>query len=101
MSDQAGKICLAAFPEQVVSVDPAGLAATGIHRHRIRETGAVSHRAKASKAKKRLDASLVHRQTLSMRDLPGAPCNTRRRGDDAIWVVVSMRNMETAVRAAG
>ena len=51
-------------------------------------------------AEKRFDATKVHTHTFPMDDLPNALRHARERIDDAIKVVVSMRDSNTKAAAA-
>ncbi|MBL4767616.1 MAG: zinc-binding dehydrogenase [Rhodobacteraceae bacterium] len=93
MTNRGGRICLAAFPKQAVSFDLGALAVNNIYLYGIRGEGrSATHRAMAFMAEKRFDARLVHTHTFPMDDLPTALRYARDRVDDAIKVVVSMRN---------
>ena len=101
MTNRGGRICLAAFPKDAVSFDLAALAVNNIYLYGIRGEGrSATHRAMAFMAEKRFDASLVHTHTFPMEDLPEALRYARDRIDDAIKVVVSMRNKDAAAKAA-
>jgi len=92
MTNRGGRICLAAFPKEAVSFDLGALAVNNIYLYGIRGEGrSATHRAMAFMAEKRFDASLVHTHTFPMDDLPEALRYARDRVDDAIKVVVSMR----------
>jgi L-iditol 2-dehydrogenase len=92
MTNRGGKICLAAFPKEPVKFDLGYLAVNNIYLYGIRGEGrSATHRAMAFMAEKRFDASLVHTHTFAMDDLPTALKYARERIDDAIKVVVSMR----------
>lgn len=102
MTNRGGRICLAAFPKQAVSFDLGALAVNNIYLYGIRGEGrSATHRAMAFMAEKRFDARLVHTHTFPMEDLTTALRYARDRVDDAIKVVVSMRqNSEAADEAA-
>jgi L-iditol 2-dehydrogenase len=93
MTNRGGRICLAAFPKEPVKFDLGYLAVNNIYLYGIRGEGrSATHRAMAFMAEKRFDASLVHTHTFPMEDLPTALKYARERIDDAIKVVVSMRD---------
>ena len=93
MTNRGGRICLAAFPKEPVKFDLGHLAVNNIYLYGIRGEGrSATHRAMAFMAEKRFDARLVHTHTFPMDDLPTALKYARERIDDAIKVVVSMRD---------
>lgn len=93
MTNRGGRICLAAFPKEPVNFDLGYLAVNNIYLYGIRGEGrSATHRAMAFMAEKRFDAGLVHTHTFPMDDLPTALKYARERIDDAIKVVVSMRD---------
>ena len=93
MTNRGGRICLAAFPKEPVKFDLGLLAVNNIYLYGIRGEGrSATHRAMAFMAEKRFDARLVHTHTFPMDDLPTALKYARERIDDAIKVVVSMRD---------
>lgn len=102
MTNRGGRICLAAFPKKPVNFDLGALAVNNIYLYGIRGEGrSATHRAMAFMAEKRFDARLVHTHTFPMTDLPTALKYARERIDDAIKVVVSMRqDQKTAQEAA-
>jgi len=101
MVNRGGKICLAAFPHQKVEIDIAHIVRNNIYLYGIRGEGkSATHRAEAFMAQKRFDATKVHTHTFSLDDLPTALKYARERIDDAIKVVVKMRNSEALTRAA-
>ena len=101
MTNRGGRICLAAFPKAPVSFDLGYLAVNNIYLYGIRGEGrSATHRAMAFMAEKRFDAKLVHTHTFPMDDLPTALRYARDRVDDAIKVVVSMRENAKASRSA-
>lgn len=92
MVNRGGRVCLAAFPKKPVTFDLGALAVNNIYLYGIRGEGkSATHRAMAFMAEKRFDARLVHTHTFAMEDLPNALRHARERIDDAIKVVVSMR----------
>ncbi len=100
MTNRGGRICLAAFPKTAVSFDLGALAVNNIYLYGIRGEGrSATHRAMAFMAEKRFDARLIHTHTFPMDDLPTALRYARDRVDDAIKVVVSMRNETDSARA--
>jgi len=102
MTNRGGRICLAAFPKQPVSFNLGALAVNNIYLYGIRGEGrSATHRAMAFMAEKRFDARLVHTHTFPMDDLPTALRYARDRVDDAIKVVVSIReNTESSKKSA-
>jgi L-iditol 2-dehydrogenase len=101
MTNRGGRICLAAFPKEPVKFDLGHLAVNNIYLYGIRGEGrSATHRAMAFMAEKRFDATLVHTHTFPMDDLPTALKYARERIDDAIKVVVSMRDRAKAQDAA-
>jgi L-iditol 2-dehydrogenase len=92
MTNRGGKICLAAFPKKPVNFDLGYLAVNNIYLYGIRGEGrSATHRAMAFMAEKRFDARKIHTHTFPMTELPTALKYARERIDDAIKVVVSMR----------
>ena len=72
-----------------------------IYLYGIRGEGkSATHRAMAFMAEGRFDATKVHTHTFPMHDLPNALRHARERIDDAIKVVVSMREQTTGAAAA-
>lgn len=101
MTNRGGRICLAAFPKQPVNFDLGYLAVNNIYLYGIRGEGrSATHRAMAFMAEKRFDARLVHTHTFAMDDLPTALRYARDRVDDAIKVVVSMRQGKESAKSA-
>jgi len=101
MTNRGGKICLAAFPKKPVEFDLGYLAVNNIYLYGIRGEGkSATHRAMAFMAEKRFDATKVHTHTFLMGDLPEALRYARERVDDAIKVVVSMRDSAANSAAA-
>ncbi|MEP1209538.1 MAG: zinc-binding dehydrogenase [Rhizobiaceae bacterium] len=101
MTNRGGRICLAAFPKSAVSFDLGALAVNNIYLYGIRGEGrSATHRAMAFMAEKRFDARLVHTHTFPMEDLPTALRYAKDRVDDAIKVVVTMRQNATSAQAA-
>lgn len=101
MTNRGGRICLAAFPKEPVKFNLGALAVNNIYLYGIRGEGrSATHRAMAFMAEKRFDARLVHTHTFPMADLPTALKYARERIDDAIKVVVSMRDQAVTKNAA-
>lgn len=101
MTNRGGRVCLAAFPKEPVNFDIGHLAVNNIYLYGIRGEGrSATHRAMALMAEKRFDARLVHTHTFPMEDLPTALRYARERVDDAIKVVVSMRQSRERRAAA-
>jgi L-iditol 2-dehydrogenase len=92
MINRGGRICLAAFPEDPVPVDLAYLVRNNIYVFGIRGEGkSATHRAAALMAQKRFDAKLIHTHTFSFAEVPTAIRYARERIEDAIKVVVQIR----------
>ena len=92
MVNRGGRICLAAFPADPVSVDLAHLVRNNIYVFGIRGEGkSATHRAAALMAQKRFDAKLIHTHTFPLAEVPTAIEFARERIDDAIKVVVRIR----------
>jgi L-iditol 2-dehydrogenase len=101
MTNRGGKICLAAFPHERVTIDIAQLAKNNIYLYGIRGEGrSATRRAMALMAEKRFDASRIHTHTFPLADLPTALRYARERIDDAIKVVVTNRNAGAVATAA-
>jgi L-iditol 2-dehydrogenase len=100
MVNRGGKICLAAFPHDPVTVDLPQIVRNNVYLYGIRGEGrSATHRAMAFMAERRFDARLVHTHSFALDDLPEALRHARDRVDDAIKVVVKTRGVE-ALRAA-
>jgi L-iditol 2-dehydrogenase len=92
MVNRGGRICLAAFPAEPVPVDLAYLVRNNIYVFGIRGEGkSATHRAAALMAQKRLDAKLIHTHTFPLGEVPTAIRYARERVEDAIKVVVQIR----------
>jgi L-iditol 2-dehydrogenase len=92
MVNRGGRICLAAFPADPVPVDLAYLVRNNIYVFGIRGEGkSATHRAAALMAQKRFDAKLIHTHTFPLGEVPTAIKYARERIDDAIKVVVKLR----------
>ncbi len=101
MTNRGGRVCLAAFPKNPVEFDIGYMAVNNIYLYGIRGEGrSATHRAMAFMAEGRFDASKIHTHTFPLEDLPTALRYARERVDDAIKVVVSMRNRANATQAA-
>ncbi len=87
--NRGGRICLAAFPHDPVTVDVAHLVRHNVSLFGIRGEGrSATHRAMALMQAKRFDACLIHTHTFDFDQLPEALRTARDRIDDAIKVVV-------------
>jgi len=92
MVNRGGRICLAAFPGEPVPVDLAYLVRNNIYVFGIRGEGkSATHRAAALMAQKRFDAKIIHTHSFPLADVPTAIKYARERIDDAIKVVVQIR----------
>ena len=101
MTNRGGKICLAAFPHDPVTMDLAHLVKNNIYAYGIRGEGrSATRRAMALMAEKRFDASKIHTHTFALADLPTALRYARERVDDAIKVVVTTRDAAALSSAA-
>src|SRR5215475_5178876 len=101
MVNRGGRICLAAFPHEPVSVDLAYIVRNNIYVFGIRGEGkSATHRAAALMGQKRFDAKLIHTHTFPLGDLPTALSYARDRVEDAIKVVVTNRRATEIASAA-
>ena len=92
MVNRGGRICLAAFPAEPVAVDLAYLVRNNIYVFGIRGEGkSATHRAAALMAQKRFDARMIHTHTFPLAEVPTAIKYARERIEDAIKVVVKIR----------
>ena len=92
MVTRGGRICLAAFPHEPVSVDLAYIVRNNIYVFGIRGEGrSATHRAAALMKQKRFDAKMIHTHTFPLGEVPTAIKYARERIEDAIKVVVKMR----------
>jgi L-iditol 2-dehydrogenase len=92
MVNRGGKICLAAFPHDPVTIDLPHLVKNNIYVYGIRGEGrSATRRAMALMAEKRFDATKIHTHTFALADLPTALRYARDRVEDAIKVVVTTR----------
>ncbi len=92
MVNRGGRICLAAFPHEAVPVDLAHIVRNNIYLFGIRGEGrSATHRAAALMAQKRFDATLIHTHSFPLGEVPTAIRYARERIEDAIKVVVQIR----------
>jgi L-iditol 2-dehydrogenase len=92
MVNRGGRICLAAFPSDPVPVDLAHIVRNNIYLFGIRGEGkSATHRAAALMTQKRFDAKLIHTHSFSLGEVPTAIRYARERIEDAIKVVVQIR----------
>jgi L-iditol 2-dehydrogenase len=92
MVNRGGRICLAAFPADPVPVDLAYLVRNNIYVFGIRGEGkSATHRAAALMAQRRFDAKMIHTHTFPLAEVPTAIRYARERIEDAIKVVVKIR----------
>ena len=93
MVNRGGRICLAAFPHEPVSVDLAYIVRNNIYVLGIRGEGkSATHRAAALMGQRRFDAKLIHTHTFPLEQLPTALRYARDRVEDAKRVVETMRD---------
>ena len=101
MTNRGGKICLAAFPHDPVTMDLAHLVKNNIYAYGIRGEGrSATRRAMTLMAEKRFDATKIHTHTFPLADLPTALRYARERVDDAIKVVVTNRQASSIANVA-
>jgi threonine dehydrogenase-like Zn-dependent dehydrogenase len=101
MTNRGGKICLAAFPHDPITMDLAHLVKNNIYAYGIRGEGrSATRRAMTLMAEKRFDATKIHTHTFQLADLPTALRYARERVDDAIKVVVTNRQANAIASAA-
>jgi L-iditol 2-dehydrogenase len=94
MVNRGGRICLAAFPHEAVPVDLAHIVRNNIYLFGIRGEGrSATHRAAALMAQKRFDAKLIHTHSFPLGEVPTAIRYARERIEDAIKVVVQIREV--------
>src|SRR3984893_8879618 len=92
MGTGGGRIFLAASPAEPVPVDLAHFVRNNIYIFGIRGEGkSATHRAAALIAQKRFDAKLIHTHTFPLAEVPTAIRYARERIEDAIKVVVQIR----------
>ncbi|MDT5301406.1 MAG: L-iditol 2-dehydrogenase [Mycobacterium sp.] len=97
MVNRGGRICLAAFPPEPAAIDVAHIVRNNIYLYGIRGEGrSATHRAAALMSQKRFDATKIHTHTFGLDDLPTALRYAGDHIDDAIKVVVAVRNAELA-----
>ncbi len=90
---RGGKICLIGFANEPVPVDLGKLVRNHISVFGIRGEGkSATHRAAALVAMKRFRPKIIHTHTFPMDELPTAFKYSRDRIDNAIKVVVKMRD---------
>ncbi len=90
---RGGKICLIGFANEPVPVDLGKLVRNHISVFGIRGEGkSATHRAAALVAMKRFEPKIIHTHTFKMEDLPTAFKYSRDRIDNAIKVVVKIRD---------
>ena len=101
MVNRGGKICLAAFPHEPVTVDLPQIVRNNVYVYGIRGEGrSATHRAMAFMAERRFDARLVHTHTFDLADLPEALRHARERIGDAIKVVVKNNHAAATLHQA-
>jgi L-iditol 2-dehydrogenase len=101
MTSRGGKICLAAFPHEPVTIDLPHLVRNNIYAYGIRGEGrSATHRAMALMASKRFDATKIHTHTFDFEELPEALRFARERVDNAIKVVVRSKSQASTRLAA-
>jgi L-iditol 2-dehydrogenase len=101
MVNRGGKVCLAAFPHEPVPMDIAHIVRNNIYIYGIRGEGkGATHRAEAFMRQKRFDATKIHTHTFTLDEVPEAIRYAKDRVDDAIKVVVKMRNAAASKIAA-
>src|ERR1700733_3167783 len=92
MVNRGGRICLAAFPHEPALVDLAYIVRNNIYLFGIRGEGrSATHRAAALMTQKRFDAKLIHTHSFPLGEVPTAIRYARERIEDAIKVVVQIR----------
>jgi L-iditol 2-dehydrogenase len=90
MCNRGGKICLAAFPHGLASIDLAYAVMNNIYLFGIRGEGkSAVARAMALMKARRFDASLIHTHSFGLEDLPEALRYARERIDGAIKVILT------------
>ena len=90
---RGGKICLVGFANEPVSVDVAKIVRNHISVFGIRGEGrSATHRAAALVAQRRFDPKLIHTHTFGMDEVPTGFKYSRERIEDAIKVVIKMRD---------
>ncbi len=90
MCSRGGKICLAAFPHGLASIDLAHAVMNNIYLYGIRGEGkSAVARAVALMKSGRFDATLIHTHSFGLNDLPEALRHARERIDGAIKVILT------------
>lgn len=90
MCNRGGKVCLAAFPHGLASIDLAHAVMNNIYLFGIRGEGkSAVARAMALMKARRFDASLIHTHSFGLDDLPEALRHARERIDGAIKVILT------------
>ncbi|MDA0655310.1 MAG: zinc-binding dehydrogenase [Proteobacteria bacterium] len=93
MCNRGGRVCLAAFPSENVPVDVKHIVTNNISLFGIRGEGkSATHRAGAFMEQRVFDATKIHTHTFGLAEVPTALKYARERIEDAIKVVVKMRN---------
>ena len=101
MVNRGGKVCLAAFTLQPVSIDIMQLVSNNIFVYGIRGEGkSAVHRAEALMRQKRFDATKIHTHTFALDDLPIAIRYAKDYVDNAIKIVVKARGVRRRETAA-
>jgi L-iditol 2-dehydrogenase len=101
MVNRGGKVCLAAFTHEQVSVDIAHVVRNNIYLYGIRGEGkSGTHRAEALMRQKRFDATKLHTHTFALEDLPTALRYAKEHLDGAIKIVVKARGVRRREPAA-
>jgi len=92
MVNRGGKVCLAAYPHEMVPVDIHAIVKNNVYLYGIRGEGkSATLRAEAFMRQKRFDATKIHTHTFPLDDLLTAIRYARERIDDAIKVVVKAK----------
>jgi L-iditol 2-dehydrogenase len=92
MTNRGGRVCLAAFPSEEVPVDIKHIVTNNIYVFGIRGEGkSATHRAEAFMRQGVFDATKIHTHTFPLAEVPTALKYARERIEDAIKVVVKMR----------
>ncbi len=92
MTNRGGRVCLAAFPSEDVPVDVKHIVTNNIYVFGIRGEGkSATHRAEAFMRQGVFDATKIHTHTFPLAEVPTALKYARERIEDAIKVVVKMR----------
>jgi 2-desacetyl-2-hydroxyethyl bacteriochlorophyllide A dehydrogenase len=101
MVNRGGKVCLAAFTHEQVSVDIAHVVRNNIYLYGIRGEGkSGTHRAEALMRQKRINAAKIHTHTFALDDLPTALRYAKEYLDGAIKIVVKARGVPRREPAA-